>query len=148
VAFLFAFWLMISGGTGTLLAVGLVAVALAAWTSLGLLPAGGWHVRPFAAATLAVHVLRQSVVAGLDVAWRAFNPLLSLQPGFVVFPLQLPIGSLRSAFCALSSLQPGALPAGTNEIDQLIVHCLDVEQPVVASMAAEETLFMRALHHD
>lgn len=146
--FLLAFWLMISGGTGTLLAIGLVAVAIATWTSLRLLPAEGPRIRPLAATALAIHALRQSAVAGLDVALRAFDPFLPLHPGFVMFQSRLPIGSARSAFCALSSLQPGALLAGTDESDRLIIHCLDVEQPVVSNMAAEEALFARALNHD
>ena len=65
---LFAFWLMISGGKGALFAVGFVAVAIATWTSLRLLPDGGSRIRPFAAVALAFHILRQSVVAGLGVA--------------------------------------------------------------------------------
>ena len=105
-------------------------------------------MRSFPAVRLAVRVLRQSVVAGLDVARRAFAPILSLHLGFVVFPLRLPIGPARSAFCALSSLQPGALPAGTDTNDRLVVHCLDIEQPVAANMAADETLFVRAFSDD
>ena len=147
-AIFLAFWLMISGGQGMLLAVGLFAVALATWTSVRLLPAAGWRMRSFPAARLAVRVLRQSVVAGLDVARRAFAPILSLHLGFVVFPLRLPIGPARSAFCALSSLQPGALPAGTDPNDRLVVHCLDIGQPVAVNMAAEETLFVRAFSDD
>jgi multicomponent Na+:H+ antiporter subunit E len=147
-AFFFAFWLMISGGQAMLLVVGLVTVAIATWTSLRLLPARGLRMRPFVAATLAMRVLRQWAVAGLDVARRAFDPALPLRPGFVVFPLRLPVGTARCGFCALSSLQPGALPAGTDRNDRLVVHCLDVEQSVVANMAAEEVLFMGALKHD
>ena len=105
-------------------------------------------MRPFAATRLALRVLLQSVVAGLDVAWRAFDPTLSLRPGFVAFPLRLPAGPACSAFCALSSLQPGALPAGTDSNDMLVVHCLDIAQPVAANMAAEEGLFVRALRDD
>jgi multicomponent Na+:H+ antiporter subunit E len=139
---------MISGGQGMILAVGLFAVALATWTSVRFLPPAGWQMRLFPAARLAVRVLRQSVVAGLDVARRAFAPILSLHLGFVVFPLRAPIGPARSAFCALSSLQPGALPAGTDPNDRLVVHCLDIEQPVAANMAADETLFVRAFSDD
>ena len=105
-------------------------------------------MRSFPAARLAVRVLRQSVVAGLDVALRAFAPILSLHLGFVVFPLRLPSGSARSAFCALSSLQPGALPVGIDRNDRLVVHCLDIEQPVAANMAVDETLFVRAFSDD
>lgn len=47
---------------------GFVALAIATWTSLRLLPDGGSRIRPFAAVALAFHILRQSVGAGLGVA--------------------------------------------------------------------------------
>ena len=43
---------------------------------------------------------------------------------------------------------PGTLPTGTDENGALIVHCLDVGQPVAANLAAEEGLFMLATGHD
>ena len=144
----FVFWLMISGGALADLPVGLAAVAAATWTSLRLLPAGESRLRPATLAALALSFLRQSVVSGMDVAWRALHPRLPLRPGFVVLPLRLPPGGARSAFCALSSLLPGTLPTGTGEHGALLVHCLDVDQPVAANLTAEESLFIRALDHD
>ncbi len=88
------------------------------------------------------------MVSGTDVAWRALNPNLKLKPGFVACPLRLPEGGARSAFCALSSLMPGTLPTGANERDELLVHCLDVGQPVAANLEAEEGLFIRAFGFD
>ncbi len=40
---------------------------------------------------------------------------------------------------------PGTLPADTNEDGTLLVHCLDMDQPVAAQMAVDEELFTRAL---
>ncbi|MGB6981125.1 MAG: Na+/H+ antiporter subunit E, partial [Methylocella sp.] len=71
-----------------------------------------------------------------------------LRPGFVAYPLRLPPGGARSAFCALSSLLPGTLPTGTGDNGALLVHCLDVDQPIAVNLATEETLFIRALGHD
>jgi multicomponent Na+:H+ antiporter subunit E len=142
------FWLMISGHNLSDLPVGLAAVAAATWTSLRLLPAEGSQLRPVFLAALALRFVRQSVVSGTDVAWRALNPKLPLRPGFVACPLRLPPGGARSAFCALSSLLPGTLPTGTDEHGALLMHCLDVDQPIAANMATEETLFIRALGHD
>ena len=59
-----------------------------------------------------------------------------------------PPGGKRSAFCALSSLMPGTLPTGTDEQGALLVHCLDMSQPVAANLAAEERLFIRAFGGD
>ena len=147
-AIFLGFWLMVSGPSLADLPVGLAAVAAATWLSLRLLPAGKSRPRPVFLAALALRFVRQSVVSGTDVAWRALDPNLSLRPGFVAYPLRLPPGGARSAFCALSSLLPGTLPTGVDENGALLVHCLDVDQPVAANLAEEEALFMRALGHD
>jgi multicomponent Na+:H+ antiporter subunit E len=142
------FWLMISGWAPADLPVGLAAVAGATWLSFRLLPPKRSRLRPASLATLAASFLRQSVVSGTDVAWRALNPSFSLKPGFVACPLRLPEGGERSAFCALSSLMPGTLPTGTNDKDELLVHGLDVDQPVAGNLRAEERLFIRAIGFD
>lgn len=147
-ALFLGFWLMISGWAPTDLPVGLAAVAAATWASLRLLPPGRSRLRPFHVAALAQSFVRQSVVSGFDVAWRALQPELQLRPGFVAAPLHLPPGGARCAFCALSSLMPGTLPTGTDKDGALLIHCLDVDQPVAANVAAEESLFIRALGHD
>ena len=147
-ALFLAFWLMISGWAPADLPVGLAAVAGATWTSLRFLPPKGLRVRLASLASLALSFLRQSVVSGTDVAWRALSPSLPLRPGFVACPLRLPPGGERTAFCALSSLMPGTLPTGTDEQGALLVHCLDVGQPVAANLAAEELLFIRAIGLD
>ena len=98
-------------------------------------------------AALALRFVRQSVVSGTEVARRVLNPKLPLRPGFVV-PLHLSPGGARSAFCVLSSLLPGTLPTGTGDNGALLVHCLDVDQPIAANLAAEESVFIRALGHD
>jgi multicomponent Na+:H+ antiporter subunit E len=87
----------------------------------------------------------QSVVAGIDVAWRALDPRLPLRPGFVVYPIRLQPSPARNAFLTLASLLPGTLPTGLDENGALLVHCLDVGQPVVAQMTAEELLLARGL---
>jgi multicomponent Na+:H+ antiporter subunit E len=120
----------------------------ATWVSFRLLPPKRSRLRLVPLARLATSFLRQSVVSGTDVAWRALNPSLRLNPGFVACPLRLPEGGERSAFCALSSLMPGTLPTGANDEDELLVHCLDVGQPVAANLAAEERLFIRAFGFD
>lgn len=147
-ALFLAFWLMISGWAPADLPVGLAAVAGATWTSLRFLPPKGLRVRLASLASLALSFLRQSVVSGTDVACRALSPSLPLRPGFVACPLRLSPGGERTAFCALSSLMPGTLPTGTDEQGALLIHCLDVGQPVAANLAAEELLFIRAIGLD
>jgi multicomponent Na+:H+ antiporter subunit E len=141
---LFAFWLAISGWKPADLPVGLIAVAAATWTSLALLPPQGARLRVGALLALAASFVRGSALSGFDVARRALRRDLELNPGFVTAPLRLPPGNARNAFSALASLMPGTLPVGVDE-DSLVIHGLDVAQPIAEDLAREEALFMRAL---
>ena len=141
----FGFWLVLTGADAGDLAAGLVAAVAATWASLRLMPAQPWHLHPIKLAGYVLHFLRQSITAGIDVAWRALDPQLRLQPGFVVYPAQLPPGTTREAFCAIMSLMPGTLPCGTTKDNALTIHCLDVTQPVAEQLAAEEVLCIQIL---
>jgi multicomponent Na+:H+ antiporter subunit E len=141
----FGFWLILSGFDLADLAAGALAAGLATWASLSLLPAGEWSLRPAALGRFGVRFLRQSVVAGVDVAWRALHPRLPLRAGFVSYQPRLAPGLTRNAFCTETSLVPGTLPAGTAENGALVIHCLDVDQPVVAQLTVEEELLAQAL---
>jgi multicomponent Na+:H+ antiporter subunit E len=142
------FWLMIAGYDPADLPVGLAAAALATWTSLRLLPASGFRVHFLPLTGIALHFFRQSVAAGAQVAGLAFHPSMPIRPGFIAYATRLERGGGRSAFCALSSLLPGTLPTGSDEHDALSIHCLDVDQPVVANLAEEEALFLQVLRDD
>ena len=141
----FGFWLVLTGADVGDLAAGLVAAVAATWASLRLMPAQQWSLRPIKLAGYVLHFLRQSIVAGIDVAWRALDPRLRLRPGFVVYQAQLPPGTTREAFCAIMSLMPGTLPCGPAESNGLTIHCLDVTQPVAEQLAVEEVLCMQTL---
>jgi multicomponent Na+:H+ antiporter subunit E len=123
----------------------IIALVAATWASLRLLPPGRARLSPIAFARFVLRFLRQSIVAGTDVAWRALDPRLPLRPGFIVYPSHLRPGPALDAFCALTSLAPGTLPAGPDDSGAIVVHCLDVDQPVASHLAADEELFTRAL---
>jgi multicomponent Na+:H+ antiporter subunit E len=141
----FLIWIMLSGGDPADLVPGVLAALAATWASLRLLAPGMSRVRPAALGGLALHLLRQSVISGADVARRALDPRLPLRPGFVFYPVGLRPGSTRNLFATLMSLLPGTVPTGSDERGGLLIHCLDVEQPVVAQLAAEEALFARVI---
>jgi multicomponent Na+:H+ antiporter subunit E len=147
VAFFFGLWLMIAGWSAKDLPVGLVAAGGAAWISLTLVPASGFHPRFAPLALLLARFLRGSVVAGFDVARRALSPRPDLHPGFIACPLTLPPGFARNAFCLHQSLQPGTLPTGA-EGENLLVHGLDIRQPIAARLTADEALFKEAVSHE
>jgi multicomponent Na+:H+ antiporter subunit E len=141
----FVLWVLLTGGNPADLVAGAVAALAATWASLRLLPSGTSRVRPAALARLALHFLRQSIIAGVDVARYALDTRLPLRPGFVVCPVGLPRGPAQNIFTTLMSLLPGTVPTGSQEKGRLLIHCLDVEQPVVAQFAAEEALFVRVI---
>jgi multicomponent Na+:H+ antiporter subunit E len=141
-----ALWLILVGGADPAdRPAGILAILLATWASLRLAPPGETRVSPASFARLTWRFLRQSMVGGVDVALRALDPRLPLRPGFVVYRASLPPGPALHAFCALTSLAPGTLPAGPNESGAIVVHCLDVDHPIAADLAADERLMGEAL---
>ncbi len=140
-------WLVLSGAQVGDIPAAAAAVAAATWTSLRLLEPNAWRRSPRAIVRLVLLFLFHSIVAGADVARRALDPRLPLRPGFVAYPTGLPRGLRRNVFTTLTSLLPGTVPTGERD-GQLIYHCLDVEQPVLAELAAEEEALVRALYNE
>ena len=148
VACFLAFWIIIAG-TGTAdLIVGALAAIIVSWVSLLLLPPATNRINFAAICRFVPAFLYQSIVAGIDVAWRALAPRLRLRPGFVLYPMRLPPGAAQSAFCTVTSLLPGTLPSGCDEKGNLIVHCLDESQPIVEQLRSEEALLMKIMGYE
>jgi multicomponent Na+:H+ antiporter subunit E len=143
----FVVWMIMAGGQLANVSPGLAAAALATWVSLALLPRdpGFAQIRPLAVLRLALRFVWGSIVAGFDIARRAFSPSLPLKPGYLAYPVALPPGTSRNLFTSVTSLMPGTLPAGTDESGRLIYHCLDVEQPVLQELGREEAQLVAAL---
>ncbi len=139
-----AFWivLMPSGKAGDL-AMGAFATFCATWTSLRLLPPAAGRLRMGALLLQVPHLLRESIVAGVDVARRAFSPRVPLAPGFVDFPTTFPRGAARNGFTSITSLLPGSVPAGDSGTT-IVYHALDVAQPVVAQLDVEQRRLAQA----
>jgi multicomponent Na+:H+ antiporter subunit E len=144
-AIFFVFWLILSGTKTDDLVVGALTAIAATWVSLRLLPAGQWSLSPVALARLVLRFPLQSLTAGIDVARRAFDPRLPLRPGFVVYRSRLVPGASRNAFTTLTSLLPGTLPCGADDRGGLVIHCLDMDQPVIEQLSTEEVLLLDVL---
>ena len=141
----FGLWFVIDQSTSPAnLAVGVMATFAATWLSLRLMPPASGRVRIGALVLLLPRFLWQSLVAGIDVARRVFHPRLPLKTGFIAYPVRLPRGSARNAFEMISSLLPGSVPSGEDE-NSIEYHCLDIDQPVVAQLSAEEAAYAKAL---
>jgi len=143
----FALWMVIAGADTEDFLPGLGAAALAAWTSLRLMPPDpvGGSVRWLAALALFARFVRVSILAGLDVARRALAPRMRLAPGFVHYQPQLPPSDARSLFLAITSQMPGTIPSGTEPSGAISYHCLDDSQPVASQLAEEESRLLVAL---
>jgi multicomponent Na+:H+ antiporter subunit E len=140
-------WLVLSGAhVGDILAAA-AAVGAATWTSMRLLEPNAWRRSPRAIVQLVLFFLYHSIVAGADVARRALDPRLPLRPGFVAYQTGLPRGPRRNVFATLTSLLPGTVPTGERDA-HIFYHCLDVEQPVLTELAAEEAALVRALYNE
>jgi len=141
----FLLWLVLmqSGEPGDL-AMGLFASLGATWVSLRLMPpaTGCLHFSQLLA--LLPHFVGESVLAGVDVARRAFDPRMPLHPGFVTCPLAFPPGFARNTFATITSLLPGSVPVDEAE-GVLVYHCLDTEVSVVEQLWKEERLLAKAL---
>lgn len=147
-AVFFGLWLVLTNAAAADLVPGLLAAPAASWVSLRLLPAQQGSLRAVSLARFLLHFLHQSIVAGTDVALRALHPRLPLRAGFVIYRPRLPPGTGRNVFCAITSLMPGTLPCGSADGNGIAVHCLDVTQPVIEQLSAEEALCIRTLGGD
>jgi multicomponent Na+:H+ antiporter subunit E len=145
--FFFGFWLILYGVKSPDLLVGFSTAIVATWASLLLLSPGRWRFNPIALSKLFQRVAIQSIVAGIDVARRALDPRMPLRPGFVNYPVRFPPGATRNTFATLTSLLPGTVPAGYQN-GQIVYHCLDIDQPVISQLAAEEAALAQALGND
>jgi multicomponent Na+:H+ antiporter subunit E len=143
-ALFLVFWAALIGLSPGVLAVGAVAAGIATWASLHLLPPAPQRVRLGALIALLPRFLWQSLLAGWQVARLAFSPRPQLRPGFVAFRSVYQSGHLRNTFATIASLMPGTLPCGESETE-IIFHCLDVEQPILAELAEEEAALSGAL---
>lgn len=143
---LLALWLLIAGTNPSDFPAGMVSAALASWASLILQPPGTRRIRFLPLIRLCLRLLLNSVAAGFDVARRALDPRLPLNPGIVRYASGLPRGSAHAVFSTIASLVPGTLPMGPAPDGMLLVHCLDTAQPVAANLARDEAALRRALN--
>lgn len=143
--FFAALWVVLDGGKVTGWIVGAPAAVLAAWLSVRLWPTGVVRLRVGGLVPLAWYFVRNSVVAGVDVAVRAFHPRLPLRPGFVEVDCVLPGGVRRDGLLALGSLLPGSLPVAETAEGRIVLHCLDTDQPTAEQMLELERRLCRML---
>jgi multicomponent Na+:H+ antiporter subunit E len=112
----------------------LCGVAASAMVSLRLLPPAG-PVSLWGVAGFAIFFIRQSISGGLQVAWMALRPRMTLAPTVLEMPLALPAGAPRVLMTAAVGLMPGTLGVHLDG-DTLRLHVLDERLPAAAEAQA------------
>jgi multicomponent Na+:H+ antiporter subunit E len=138
-------WLVLAGVSVADLPAAAVAVVAATRVSLSLSPPAGPGISLPDLALLVLRFPGQSLLAGIDVAMRVFDPRLPLNVDTIPYTPRLPAGPARDAFTAYASLMPGTVPVTADAGGDILIHCLDVTQPVAQQMAQEEDRFIRML---
>lgn len=130
-------WWIISEGELPALAIGVPAVIAAVALSRLLVPKINYNLHPLGLLLYLGYFLKQSVIAGLDVAWLILQPALRVKPGMVRLRLMLAEGAPRWLLVDTLSLLPGTLSVSVED-DELIVHCLDRDKDIETEVRAIE----------
>jgi len=140
-------WAAISGGGIKTWQFGLPVAVAAAIISIKLLPPKGrlWRIKglllfiPF--------FIRHSIYGGVDVAKRALNPSLPIEPELLDYSMRLPEGSARIFMTTVINLLPGTLTAELKG-GTLQVHTLDKKLPTKQSLIKLEANIARLYGYD
>lgn len=130
-------WVTLSKGELTSWIVGLPAVALAAITTHRLFAPGSNRINIALLPEFIIWFLWHSLRGGIDVAWRAMQPRVQLEPGFIDYPMKIPPGQARFLLISVVSLLPGTLSADIKG-DVLVLHALDTGGNIISETHSAE----------
>jgi len=128
-------WWILSEGTIASWLIGVPAVLLAVVVSIALLPPV--RMAWFQLLKFVPFFLYRSLLGGVDVARRVFQPNMHIDPDLISYPLQLPPGLPQVFMANTISLLPGTLSA-TLKSNVLTVHVLDTQTGFLAEIQAVE----------
>ncbi|MBT8428751.1 MAG: Na+/H+ antiporter subunit E [Gammaproteobacteria bacterium] len=132
--FSLTWWILSDGAPGSWW-IGVPAVLLALFASVALLPAV--HFRWMAFFRFVPFFLVRSLMAGADVASRAFRPGMPIAPDLVEYPLRLPPGLAGVFMADTVSLLPGTLSTDIRQ-NVLTIHVLDGGKDMFPELEAVE----------
>jgi len=119
-----ALWALLTHGDPASWIIGLPAVVASVWITLLLEPPNVRWPQPTGLLGFVPWFVKASVLAGVDVAQRAFSPTLQLAPAMLHYRPRLPEGAPRIFFANCISLLPGTLTADW-EGTVLSIHVID-----------------------
>lgn len=134
-AFFAAVWWVLTEGEPAW-GVGVPVVLIASVAAWGLRFPGRVRLSLAGAFRFVPYFVWQSLRGGVDVARRALDPRLPLDPALLVYRLRLPPGPARVFLADIVSLLPGTLSAELAG-DRLRLHVLD-RAPAPAAVRALE----------
>lgn len=128
ILFLSGLWILLTGGSWDSWLVGVPAVvcAVMAIRFLGRVPSFRW--RWWGVLQFCGYFVSQSILSGVDVAWRSVQFRPSLNPGWVQFSFRLSGEVARIFFVNVISLLPGTLSADLQD-NGVLVHVIDENLP-------------------
>lgn len=126
-------WWILTEGASPMSAWGIVGIAGAVGLSMHVFPAGLWNWRLVPLIRFVPYFLWQSLLGGLDVAYRALRPKVAGRPEVISYSFSLRQEPARVFFLWMVSLLPGTAAMNLQE-DKARVHVLD------ANLAAREKL--------
>ncbi|MDP3438309.1 MAG: Na+/H+ antiporter subunit E [Azonexus sp.] len=130
-------WWILTEGRSDAWGLGLVAVMLALWLSLKLLPPKRPGIRLIRLPGFVGFFIWNSILGGLQVAFVALRGRQALQPGVLELSVSLPAGAPRLLLINLLGLMPGTLGMQLKD-DHLRLHGLDERRPLLADVRALE----------
>lgn len=130
-------WVVISKGDPDSWVVGVPTIAFAVIVIDRLHFRGKQGIRAGMLPGFILWFLWNSLRGGVDVALRALKPRLSLQPGFIRYPMRIPQGHARLFLVNVVSLLPGTLSTDI-EGDELVLHCLDTAADIIVETGTAE----------
>lgn len=119
-------WWVLTEGAFPMSLLGIIGVGTAVAVSMRLLPAGTWAWRVGPLFRFVPFFLWQSLLGGLDVAYRALHPRIALHPEVIRHHFQLRQEHSRVFFLWVVSLLPGTAGVDLHG-DVASVHVLDMD---------------------
>ncbi len=120
-----ALWLILTGGDPASWLVGLPAIVMANLTVFWLGVRLPKSLRPMVWGGFALFFVRESIVAGFDVAWRIVQPDVKIDPAIVTYRSRLESPTQRAWLMTLITMLPGTLSVGTRG-REISIHVLDM----------------------
>ncbi|MDP1718356.1 MAG: Na+/H+ antiporter subunit E [Burkholderiales bacterium] len=136
ILFALLWWILSEGRAGSW-GLGAVAVAVALWASVRLLPLASGRISLVGLFAFLGYFIWNSVRGGAQVALIALRGRQALQPDILEMQLSLPSGASRILMVNVLGLMPGTLGVRL-EGDRLRLHVLDARMPIAAAVRALE----------